>query len=340
MKDVKALKKKIAEDIKAAKCIIDAHTHVGVMYNNYLEFAYPYALSFEDLVIRMKFLGIDRSVIFPGGSSYFLFSGSDKTKESPLDTISEFPYQKENQSLLKEIFDIFPDHSDMAIPFMMFDPTFETEEQAKWLEELYQQYPVFGLKTVTSYVQSFVTDIEEKGKGILDFAKRHHLPITFHCSYHKGDPWAQVDDIIQIIANHPEINFCMAHSARFVKSILDKAQELPNCFVDLSAFKIHCDLAIGDTGSIPAEDDDRFQADYTKPVEVMLKLIETYPDTIIWGTDTPYHYFIQKFVDKNGKEINSVLTCDFDTEINTFNALPENFREQVGYTNTVKYLFS
>ena len=64
-------KYELVQKIRSEKCVIDCHTHVGVDYKSYLNFGYPYCMSFEDLVIRMKYLGIDHAVVMPFESSYY-----------------------------------------------------------------------------------------------------------------------------------------------------------------------------------------------------------------------------------------------------------------------------
>lgn len=331
-------RQKIVEKIKSQRCIIDAHTHIGIMYKNFLNYSYPYCLSFEDLVVRMKYLGINYSVIFPMYSSYYAVDLNESKTVITTEEFSKFPYEIENQSLLKEIYEIFPEYSSRAIPFLMFDPSRKTKEQAELFEVLYKKYPVFGLKTCTTYIQSFVKDLETKGKPILDSALKYDLPITIHSSYDKNDPWAQASDIIEIAKNYPEIRICLAHSARFIKKVLDKAAELTNCYVDVSAFDIHCQLARENLPCVPPEGE-RVDADYNNPGAVIKKLVKDYPDTIIWGTDTPYNYFIQKFYNAKGELTGSSLKSSFDKEIKILKELTDPEIEKISYQNSIKYLF-
>jgi len=331
-------KEALIEKIKSKKCIIDAHTHVGISYKNYLNYAYPYCLSFEDLVTRMKYLGIDYAAVFPMSSSYYTIDLNESEKVTTNEQFSKFPYDIENRNLLKEIYEIFPEYSDRVLPFLMFDPSRKTKEQAELFEKLYNTYPVFGLKTCTTYIQSFVKDLELKGKPILDFACKYNLPLTIHSSYDKGDPWASACDIIQLAVSCPELRICLAHSARFNKSILDKAATLKNCYVDLSAFDIHCELVRMESRAIPPKDE-RVEADYSAPSSVMKKLVDDYPDTIIWGTDMPANYFIQKSYDIKGELIDTTLKSSFDKEIKILKELSGSEIEKITYTNTIKYLF-
>ena len=190
-------KQEMKEKLLREERIIDGHTHVGISPAFYHQYGYPYALSFEDLVIRMEALGIDHSVVFPFVHSAFYELDSQSSQVKTTLRYCNFPYELENRNLLNEIYEIFSEHSQKAIPFLMFDPSRKTKEQAEYLEELSTEYPVFGLKTATTYIQAFVNDLEKKGKPILDFARKMQLPIVFHSAVNPADPWASVYDIIE-----------------------------------------------------------------------------------------------------------------------------------------------
>ncbi|NOY75579.1 MAG: hypothetical protein GXP32_07280 [Kiritimatiellaeota bacterium] len=87
-----------------------------------------------------------------------------------------------------------------------------------------------------------------------------------------------------------------------------------------------------------ATGDDGFQADYADPASVLAELAETYPGTIIWGTDTPYHYFAQKFLDQDGNLQDCRLMAPYDAEIKILRAIPKNAANEIAYENILKYL--
>jgi len=316
--------------------IIDAHTHVGISINNYLATAsYPYAMTVEDLIVRMDFLGIEKSVVFPFESSYYPLLGEDKVLDSP--AMSTFPYEKENENLLREIYDVFPEYSERLIPFMMFDPSRETEKQAEHLCELRSKHKIFGLKTVTTYIKAFAADFGNDENHIRNFAIEHKLPITFHCSWDENDIWANVFDILDVIEKNPNLNFCLAHTARFSREALKRADILPNCFVDTSAFKIHCELATQNSTTV-ADPEKRFVADYSEPANVLQALAEAYPNTIIWGSDTPYHNFAQKHINAKGELIDCKLRANYDDEIKILKSLPKNLIDKIAWQNACNFL--
>lgn len=331
-------KQDMKKRLEQREVIIDCHTHVGISPKFYYQFGYPYALSLEDLVIRMQVHGIDYAVVFPFVDSAFYVNDNKSVQVKTTDRYCNFPYEIENRNLLKEIYEIFPEHSQKFLPFLMFDPSRETEKQAAFLEELSETYPVFGLKTVTTYIQAFVKDLETKGRPILDFAHKKQIPMVFHSSVHPADPWASVYDILYLAESHPDNRICLAHSARFVKPVLEKANSLPNCFVDLSAFIIHCKLAVQNSLAV-ATKDIRFSADYTDPLSVMTRLADCYPESMLWGSDTPFYYWIQKYYTNEGELIEEKLQCGFQEEAGLLGSLPVKVKTGIAYENNMRFIF-
>jgi len=331
-------KKEIKESLKLREAIIDVHTHVGISPKFYYQYGYPYALSLEDLIIRMETLGIDYAVVFPFGDSAFYENDPQSSQVKTTARYCRFPYEIENKNLLYEIHEIFPEHSKKILPFLMFDPSRETEKQAACLEGFSEKHPVFGLKTGTTYIQAFVNDLETKGKPILDIAQKKQLPIIFHSAVHPADPWASVYDIVDFAERHPDISVCIAHSARFVKPVLEKADRLDNCFVDLSAFVIHCQLVLQNSAAV-AEEDIRFPADYSDPQTAMTQLAEAYPETILWGSDTPFYYWIQKYFTAKGELVEDKLPCGYKEEAQLLNNLPIEIKTKIAYKNSMRFIF-
>jgi predicted TIM-barrel fold metal-dependent hydrolase len=331
------MREKIASESKA---VIDVHTHVGISPGGYISQGYPYCLSLEDLAIRMNILGISYSVVFPFGSFYYALSRTKEKKVRVGGRISRFPYELANQNLLNEIYEIFPKYSQLFLPFGMFDPSRKQAAQVKQLKTLADNYPLYGLKTVTSYSQANIKDLlSQRGRCILDFARDLDIPVTIHTSVAPGDPWANVFSILDVVSDNPEVRFCLAHTCRFSKSALDTADRLNNCFVDLSAFHIHCQLAVQDSPSI-ADRDERFDADYDKPLEALKQLAEAYPQTLCWGTDTPAYYYINRWVDDRGRMHRSNLKCDWDVEVLALKKLDDKTRRRLAHDNPLRLLFA
>ncbi|WP_026810573.1 amidohydrolase family protein [Arenibacter latericius] len=328
----------IKRGLYKTEAVIDIHTHVGIAPKFYYQFGYPYALSVEDLVIRMNQLGIDYSVTFPFVDSAFYVKDSSSPKIKTTKQFCDFPFELENRNLLNEVNEIFPEYTNKILPFLMFDPSRETEKQADFMEEISEKYPVFGIKTATTYIQSYVNDLETIGKPILEFARKKNLPIIFHSSVHPEDPWASASDIVNLAEKHPDIRFCIAHCARFLEPVLEKAATLDNCYVDYSAFVIHCKLAVENSPSIAAKNH-RFKANYNDPLSVMVKMAETFSNTMLWGSDTPFNYWIQKYYTGDGKLVESRLDCEYREETDILHKLPKALKTNISYKNNLQFLF-
>lgn len=333
------IKLQIQKEMLNDPIVIDAHTHVGISFKSYVQGEYPYSLSFEDLVLRMDHLNIQKTCVFPFPNSCFY--QVDKQPESTLKTTTKFsscPYELENRNLLNEIYTVFPEHSHRALPFLMFDPSRKVAEQVQVMEELAGQYPIFGLKTCTHQIKAFVSDLAGKGAPIIGFARKQNLPVLCHASYHPQDPWANVYDILDIAERYPDVRFCVAHTARFAADALERADALPNCFVDLSAFLIHCQLARQDNPSVPVGAN-RFPADYDHPPSVIKKLVDTFPETLIWGSDMPFNYCLVRMCDIDGNILAKSLKSDYAGEYMLLNSLTPDEIHNIAYTNTLKFLF-
>lgn len=328
----------IAARLRRETGIIDCHTHVGVSFKMYLANEHPYCLGFEDLVIRMRMLGIERSVVFPRASSYYLPREHGRDSGELTIPISRFPYKIENENLLRELFEMFPEYSHMAIPFVYIDPSRCVAEQVAAIEALMERFPVCGLKVCTSYIHSYVADLDGKGAALLDLARRRRLPVLLHSSWDPADPWAQAADIVALARRHPDVRFCLAHTARFNHAVLEEADRLDNCFVDLSAFSIHCTLATrAHSRAIPPAPQ-RFPADYTDPAAALQRLVQAYPDTLIWGTDTPCYYWVASSVNAQGERVTTRLKCSFDAEAKLLRTLDEASVRRISRTNTLAFL--
>ncbi|MBC8453536.1 amidohydrolase family protein [PVC group bacterium] len=333
-------RKTIIQKIRRNPILIDVHTHVGTDPASYQRGDFPYAQSAEDLIVRMDRWGVDTAVCFP-----FLYTTyydkraylNGRIRKSRSDC-SPAPYVNENRRICEEIYEAYPLCAGRLLPFGFFDASRNQTEQVKALHELADQYPLFGLKTASSYTQSPITDLLGKGERLVDFASEHDIPFMLHTAVVPDDPWANVFDILKVVKARPDVRFCLAHTCRFDRNALEQANELPNCFVDLSAFTIHCDLVQQNSPAVAAKPQ-RFPAPYTQPAKVMQKLADAFTQTMLWGTDTPAYCWMSRFTNAAGETKIMQLKCDTDAEINTFKKLPEKTRQRIGYDNTISYLF-
>jgi len=320
--------------------LIDAHTHVGIDPASFYDVSFPYGTCADDMIVRMDVTGVDFAVCFPLGYTAYFSLAAYRRGEFRHDPEGgcAVPYQLENERLCEEIYEAFPEYAGRLLPFAMFDPSREAAGQADFVEALARRYPILGLKTVTSYNQAFVRDLLAEGSCLLDMAARQDLPVTIHSAVMPGDPWANVFDILRVARERPDVRFAIAHTCRFDVRALEEAAALENCWVDLSAFHIHCLLAQQDHPAV-AEKAYRFPADYRDHAGAMQKIAGTYPDTVVWGTDTPAHYWMSKFIDEEGEVVRMRLPCGPYVETGELRKLPEALQRRIGYENTVMWLF-
>lgn len=319
--------------------LIDVHTHVGCTPVGYARKAFPYAIMAEDQAIRGKLLGIDYIVTFPFTyTSYFDLHAFKEGMFKQDPEGAPFPFREENECLLVEIYDTFPRYNKVFMPFMFFDPSREPKAQAEWIADLATRYPVYGLKTATSYLQSPITDLLNDDQPLLELAKQLDVPFMIHTALLDGDPWANVFEILKVVEARPDIRFCLAHTCRFDKRALDRCAELPNCWVDFSAFNIHTQLVLRGSKAVASEAH-RFPTDYADHAKAMGDIADAYPDTMMWGSDTPAHYFINRFYNERGERIDVRLECDYETETDELHKLPESTIQRITYTNILPYLF-
>lgn len=330
----------IVERLCTGDGLIDAHTHLGADLALYANGDYPYAISAEDHGVRLAHTGIATALCFPWlYTNYFSLAAFRRGcfRRDPRSD-SSYPYAFENERLCQEIYQAFPEYAGRLLPFAFFDPLRRTREQAAGIRALAARFPLFGLKTATSYLQVPVTALLKQGSCLLDLAAELNLPVTLHSAVAPDDAWANVFDILTVVRARPDVRFAIAHTCRFDRRALDAAAETPNGFVDLSAFHIHCVLARQNHAAVAAPGD-RFVADYRHPGEVMRRLAETYPGNLIWGTDTPAHVWKSHGLDAGGHEFWLNLSCPPTAEAETLHRLPLRIRKRIARDTTLRYLF-
>jgi len=313
--------------------MIDCHNHIGAELLSYLHGDFPYGQQLEDLVTNGGALGIRRWVVFPMVSNLSLSISAmrrgDITTEGALASV---PYEFENQRMMREMHDYFPDHGAKVWPFAMFDPGRNVEGQVKALRSLYERYPFQGLKVQATIIQSPITQLNGEGGAFLDLCEEWDIPMLIHSSVLPSDVWSQASDIVDIAKSRPGVRFNIAHSCRFDRTQLDRIAELPNAWFDCSAHRIHCDLVLRES-AVVAPPERRFQSNYNDPAQVLHDLAIAYPGKMMWGSDSPYY----SWVAMDGDAPYS-LRSTYDLEVQAVQALPEKMQEEIGETNILEWL--
>jgi predicted TIM-barrel fold metal-dependent hydrolase len=261
--------------------IYDVHTHVGCDYGFYLRGWWPYASTAADLLAQMDAYGVDRAVCFP----FTLPSAFDTDAFVTAGEIAlrpgRFPFDRENAVLAAEIQRI--DGDERLLQFVMFDPSREIPQQVTAIRELAPA--IHGLKTQSTIIRSPVAALLEHGRPLMELAEQMNWPVLFHTSV--NDPWAQVSDCLRVAKAFPRVRFNLAHSCRFHAPLLQQCAETPNVWVDCSAHLAHCQLARENKPAV-APTEQRVEADYTRPHEVLESVYRIVRGKYMWGSDNPF----------------------------------------------------
>lgn len=313
--------------------LIDCHNHIGAEIMMYLAGNFPYGQHLTTLTSDARANGINRCIVFPMVAHLALDLNAMRREEVVFPGgLEDVPYAWENRRMMQEIYDLFPEEGRDIIPFVMIDPARRAEQQAKALRQLRQEYAFYGIKMQTTIIQSPVKSLLAQGHVFLELAEEWDLPMLIHSSVLPADIWAQASDILDVAETAPNVRFCVAHSLRFDKEQLDRLAQMPNCWFDCSAHRIHCQLAAQDS-PVVAPTERRFSSDYTDPTRVLRDLAEAYPDKLMWGTDSPYY----SWVAITGGVRYSLLSS-YAEEVECLKALPGELQQRVGETNTLNCL--
>ena len=73
--------------------------------------------------------------------------------------------------------------------------------------------------------------------------------------------------------------------------------------------------------------------------EVMRTLCERFPDTMIWGTDSPAYSYVCRWKQAKGKFYEFRLKGTYEDELAALKAIPEHLQQKVSNRNTLDFLF-
>ena len=319
---------------------IDIHTHAGIQIREAAQISFPYCSSIEDLSYRQRANGVDVAVVFPISPAFYydLPTHVESGKLVPPANgkpISAAPYERENRLLLTDVYRFCPEHSHRFLPFISVVPGRNVPEQIAVLQELEREFPIYGVKISPILAQSKALELLGPGEAFLEFFAERNWPILFHASLDPTDEYSQMDDIMKVIERHSELRYCLAHSLGCQKYYLDWSKEQPNVWVDTSALKIQVELFGEAHRKSPAG---MLDLDYDDHCKVMQGLVATYPKTIIWGSDSPYHSYITRRLQGEGVYREFRLKGTYEQEKEALDSLTPAQREQ-NHANGVQFIF-
>jgi predicted TIM-barrel fold metal-dependent hydrolase len=315
-----------------APLLFDCHNHLGVDLFFYLNGYSPYAQDLPTLVTEGRHCRVDRWVVFPMVSNLSFDVPAMRRAQLVPGGCEAVPYAFENERMLREVYELYPDLGRHTLPFAILDPAREPAAQIRRLRELHRAFPFHGLKIQPTIIQAPIRTLLTTGHGFVDLAAELDVPFLIHASVAPDDVWSQASDILEVAAAHPHVRFCLAHSCRFDRASLDRVAELPNTWFDCSAHRIHCEGVIRGLRYVaPAER--RFPADYRDPAAVLAALAAAYPTKLIWGSDTPF----QSYVAKDGDAFVS-LRSTYAAETDCLHALAPDARQAIANSNLLALL--
>lgn len=320
--------------------VVDVHAHAGIGIRAFASNSFPYCCSIEDLYYRQTSNGVDCSVVFPTGPELFfdipnfVRTGKLVPAEQPL---SPAPYVQENRMLLNDVFRFCPEKSSHFLPFISVDPGRKIPEQLSVLRELEQEFPIYGMKIAPIACHSKVTELLEEGAVFLEFGAERNWPVLLHVTADVTEGFSGANETFQVIEKHPEIRFCLAHCISLHRGHLERADAMPNVWVDTSALKIQVQLA-HENSTIMALPPDRLECDCSDHLKVMQALVEHFPRTIVWGSDAPYHSYINRRLQSEGRYHTFALKGTYEQEKAAWDVLSPEQRRQLA-SNTLQYVF-
>ncbi len=312
--------------------LIDCHNHLGVDLFFYLNGYHPYAQDLPALVTEGGHCGVDRWVVFPMVANLTFDVAAMRHAQLAPGGCETVPYAFENERMLREVYELYPDLGRRTLPFAILDPLREPAAQVRKLRELHARFPFYGLKIQATMIKSDVGALLREGRGFLDLAAELNLPFLIHSSIAPDDTWSQASAILRVAEATPGVRFCLAHSCRYDHESLNRVAELPNTWFDCSAHRIHCEGVIRELSYV-ARAGRRFPADYRDPTAVLHALAETYPAKLIWGSDSPFQSYV---ADIDGDFVS--LRSTYAAEVECVRALPEKLRHAAGRDNLLALL--
>jgi len=321
--------------------ITDIHAHVGIDIKAYAKGEYPYCQSLEGLYYRQALNHVDMSVVFTYATDLY-FDLPTLIRHGRMvpaaEPYSEAPYTLENRMVCRELFQFCPELRDRFLPFVIIDPVRKVREQVRALEELAAEYPIYGIKVVPVGCQSPITGLLGEGEAFLGFARKRNLPLLFHVTVHPAEQYSQAADAFRVAERHPDLRFCFAHCIGLDRDFLLRADAAPNIWVDTAALKIQVQAAF-EGYAFMAPPEKRFDWNYGDHVVVMRELVERFPDTIVWGSDSPAYSYISRRLQGEGSFIDFRLKGTYEQEKQALDGLSPDFREKAACRNSIAFLF-
>ncbi|MSU69493.1 MAG: hypothetical protein EXS39_01700 [Opitutaceae bacterium] len=319
--------------------LLDVHSHAGVGAS-YLTHGFPYCQSLRHSFEDNQRIGVTHAAIFPFCSTLYYDQRALQRGVVKLEgRIGRAPFDFENEQLLRQLHEMFPDYRRMFIPFAGVDTLRETRQQARALTSLIDRYPFYGLKVHPRATQAKISTLGKEGRPLLEFAKAHDLPILFHSAYPGSpDPYSQISQLLALARAHPSLRFCAAHFCGFHQKTFEEAVRHDNVWVDAAAMAIGCDLVL-QKSKVYEAGKAKIPADYRNPPRVFAEIARRFPDKFMWGTDNPGHTFVSNMpITPGGKPFRLALWSTMEREKQLLRHVAGKLRRKVTVENALRFI--
>ncbi|MGH3567405.1 MAG: amidohydrolase family protein [Pseudonocardia sp.] len=297
--------------------ILDVHTHAtGFDLLNLARRRYPTSQSVLDLADRLAWNGVDYAACYPIMTPFsYDLNGMARGIEAPGGP-EEYPYAMVNAQHLYECAYF---GTGRILPFLAIDPSSSVIRQADYVRAMNDV--VFGLKyhskTSNSHPQSLITS------GFLTLAHELDLPITAHSARTPSN--CDPESVIFVARAGGAVRVNVAHAAAFQDTSLRLIRDTPNLFVDCAPWLTNLD-------SVDPEWPDLCPLTYADPAQALYDLYEKVPESLMWGTDTPW----TSYADRSGAVVSR---HSYEDEVGILRSLPTEVQEKIAWINPCRWLF-
>jgi predicted TIM-barrel fold metal-dependent hydrolase len=311
--------------------LIDAHTSIGMDFWRKKVNKFPCKMDTTTLLKLMKKNGIEKSIILPAPTNkmlvcpnqscqkrnkfLILFKSFEKyyILKCPICgskvIIKNDPYNGKNKTILKAS----KKYKGRFIPFIALD--IRSPQAPKNLQKFLKTEKFFGVKifSLTVFPHNFLKLMDTE---FMDIANENSLTLMFHSGI---DYSSNPIYLVPLIKKYKNVNFIIAHCARFHKSFLKEIRKKRNVFVETSLINLLSRGSLKYFSEFLNQEEKGAIKTVKGAYEFLIEQIGR--EKVLFGTDIP-----------------AIDIADYEEHINEFKKLPTEIIISAGYENTMRAL--